>query len=330
MHDDSRQRASKRSSRVSKTSGKSTLQSKSPESPVSKGTTARATGEDATRLIDEHIQSLNDWRGTILTQVRQIILKAAPGIEEEWKWMGTPVWSCSGNICTGETYKQVVKLTFAHGASLPDPRGLFNSSLEGNTRRAIDIREGEVIDKTGLTALIRDAVKRNQETQSLKSKPSKKVVAAPTAQGVSTPSASTKKTVKKVVLLTGGNPQIAKAEGDAPVQAYITAIPGWKQEIGKRIDTLIETSVPNVQKAIKWNSPFYGMEGQGWFLSFHVFTHYVKVTFFKGIDLRPVPPGATERSKDARWLDIREHDEIDEPLLVNWIQQASSAPGWVP
>jgi hypothetical protein len=130
-----------------------------------------------------------------------------------------------------------------------------------------------------------------------------------------------------VVLLSGGNPQIAKAEGDAPVQAYIAAMPGWKRDLGKRLDALIERNVPNVLKAVKWNSPFYGIEGQGWFLSFHVFTRYIKVTFFRGTSLRPVPSGGT--SKDARWIDIHE-DDLDEAQIATWVQQAAAVPGWVP
>src|ERR1044072_706725 len=115
---------------------------------------------------------------------------------------------------------------------------------------------------------------------------------------------------EKVVLLSGGNPQIAKADGDAPVQAYIAAMPGWKRDLGKRLDALIVRNVPNVRKAVKWNSPLYGIEGQGWFLGFHVFTHYVKVTFFRGTSLRPIPPGGT--GKDARWIDIRDGEQLDE------------------
>jgi hypothetical protein len=130
-----------------------------------------------------------------------------------------------------------------------------------------------------------------------------------------------------VVLLSGGNPQIAKAEGDAPVQAYIAVMPGWKRDLGKRLDALIERSVPNVLKAVKWNSPFYGIEGQGWFLSFHVFTRYIKVTFFRGTSLRPVPSGGT--SKDARWIDIHE-DDLDEAQIATWVQQAAAVPGWIP
>ena len=130
----------------------------------------------------------------------------------------------------------------------------------------------------------------------------------------------------KVALLSGGNPQIAKADGNAPVQAYIAAMPGWKRGLGKRLDTLIVGNVPNVHKAIKWNSPFYGIEGQGWFLSFHVFTRYVKVAFFRGASLRPVPPGESKQKK-VRYLDIREDDQFDEAQMANWVKQASQLPG---
>ena len=133
----------------------------------------------------------------------------------------------------------------------------------------------------------------------------------------------------KPVLLAGGNPQIAKADGDAPVQAYIAAMPGWKRDVGRRLDALVVRNLPNVRKAVKWNSPFYGLEGQGWFLSFHVFTHYVKVTFFRGTALRPVPPGESKQ-KDTRYLDIHENDPLDEKLMASWIRQASELPGWVP
>lgn len=133
----------------------------------------------------------------------------------------------------------------------------------------------------------------------------------------------------KPVLLTGGNPQIAKAEGDAPVQAYIQAMPGWKRDLGQRLDALITRHVPNLHKAIKWNSPFYGVEGQGWFLSFHVFTRYVKVTFFKGLSLRPTPPGGTVRSGEARWIDIQEGEKLDEKQMESWLKQAAAIPGWL-
>ena len=130
----------------------------------------------------------------------------------------------------------------------------------------------------------------------------------------------------KVALLAGGNPQIAKADGDAPVQAYIAAMPDWKRDLGKRLDALIVRNVPNVRKAVKWNSPFYGIEGQGWFLGFHVFTRYVKVSFFRGTSLRPVPPGG--KGRDARWIDIHEGD-LDEAQMATWVKQAAALPGWL-
>lgn len=132
--------------------------------------------------------------------------------------------------------------------------------------------------------------------------------------------------IAKPTLLAGGNPQIAKAEGDAPVQAYIAAMPGWKRDVGHRLDALIVRTVPGVRKAIKWNSPFYGVESQGWFLSFHCFTHYVKVAFFRGASLRPVPPGES-KSKDVRYLDIHEGVPLDEAQLAVWVKQASLLPG---
>ena len=135
---------------------------------------------------------------------------------------------------------------------------------------------------------------------------------------------------KKVALLSGGNPQIAKADGDAPVQEYIAAMPGWKRGFGERLDALIVRSVPNVRKAVKWNSPFYGIEGQGWFATLHCLTHYIKLTFFKGKSLSPIPPGGTPKSGESRWIDIREDDELDEAQLGKWLKQAAKIPGWIP
>jgi hypothetical protein len=244
---------------------------------------------------------LDDWRGKTLQRVRELIKEADPEIFEEWKW-DIPVWSHNGLVCTGETYKNFVKMTFAKGASLKDPSRLFNSSLEGKVRRAIDIREGDKINATAIQNLIRAAVALN-----LKS---------------TVPSAAA-----KPPLLAVGNPQIAKADGDAPVQAYIAAMPGWKREIGRRLDALIVDNVPNVRKAVRWNSPFYGVEGQGWFLGFHVFTRYIKVTFFRGTLLRPVPPGESKH-KDVRYLDVHEHDGLDETQVAAWVRQASQLPGW--
>jgi hypothetical protein len=129
--------------------------------------------------------------------------------------------------------------------------------------------------------------------------------------------------------LAGGNPRIAMAAGNAPVQAYIAAMPGWKSGIGRRLDALIERTVPGVRKAVKWNSPFYGVDGRGWFLSLHCFTTYIKLAFFHGMSLRPVPPGES-RQKDVRYLDIRRRDGLDEAQLAKWIRQAAAMPGWAP
>ena len=136
-----------------------------------------------------------------------------------------------------------------------------------------------------------------------------------------------KRAAAKPVLLAGGNPQIAKADGNTPVQAYIAAMPGWKRDVGRSIDALIVRNVSNVRKAVKWNSPFYGIEDQGWFLSFHCFTKYIKVTFFRGTSLRPVPPGESKH-KEVRYLDIHEDDKLDEAQIAKWIRQAAALPGW--
>ena len=138
--------------------------------------------------------------------------------------------------------------------------------------------------------------------------------------------ASTQHANTKPVLLSGGNPQIAKADGDAPVQAYIAAMPGWKSDVGRRLDELIVRTVPDVRKAVRWNSPWYGLEGQGWFVSYHVFTRYVKVTFLNGASLRPVPPGSG-KDKDSRWVDVYE-GELDEKQMKEWVRQAAALPGW--
>ena len=136
-----------------------------------------------------------------------------------------------------------------------------------------------------------------------------------------------KKAAAKPVLLSGGNPQIAKADGDAPVQAYIAAMPGWKRDIGRRLDALITGTLPGVRKAVKWNSPFYGGAGEGWFLNFHCFTRFVRVAFFHGASLRPLPPGPS-KMKNVRYLDIHEEDSIDEAQFAAWVKQAGELPGW--
>jgi hypothetical protein len=150
----------------------------------------------------------------------------------------------------------------------------------------------------------------------------------PAKKGAKTPARRPVKKGAKPALLAGGNPQIAKAEGDAPVRAYIAAMPGWKRDVGRRLDALIARTVPGVRKAVKWNSPFYGVEGRGWFLSLHCFAKYVKVAFFRGASLRPVPPGESKQ-KDVRYLDIREGDPLDEAQMAAWVKQAGELPGWL-
>ena len=176
--------------------------------------------------------------------------------------MGSPVWSHEGIYAVANAHKDKVKITFSHGAELLDPNKLFNACLGGNEWRAIDFREEDRIDGTALKALRRETVAFNTK-QSASKRKGPAVAAKPT-------------------LLSGGNPQIAKADGDAPVQAYIAAMPDRKSEVGRRFDDLIVGNAPTVRKAVRWNSPFYGIEGQGWFLSYHVSARHVKVTFFQG------------------------------------------------
>ena len=199
----------------------------------------------------------------MLSRLRTLVKEADPEVVEEWKWRGVPVWSHDGLICTGETYKNVVKMTFAKGAALKDPSRLFNSSLEGNTRRAIDFREGEKIDEEALKTLVRAAVTLNKSKPPLGRQPADR---------------------------EGG-----RRRPGAGVHRRDAGLEARPREAPRRAH---RAHVPNVRKAVKWNSPFYGIEGQGWFLSFHVFTRYVKVTFFRGTSLRPVPP----RSKSAASL----------------------------
>jgi hypothetical protein len=302
----------------------SATKSKSPPKEGAKakpGASETKPLKPASRLIDQRIRDLGGWRGQTLARMRALILEADPGITEEWKWMGTPVWSHNGIVCTGESYTKVVKLTFAKGATIPDPSRLFNSSMEGNTRRAIDIHEGEKVDAAAFKALVKAAVARNGPPK--KGKPGgSEAKSVKVRKGVKAP-----KGEKVVVLLSGGSPQIAKADGDAPVRAYIAAMQGWKSDVGRRLDALIVRTVPGVRKAVKWNSPLYGIEGRGWFLGLHTYTRFVKVAFFRGRSLRPVPPGPST-SKDTRYLNIREGDALDEAQLENWVKQAAALPGW--
>jgi hypothetical protein len=163
-----------------------------------------------------------------------------------------------------------------------------------------------------------------KSTKVAKKAAAKRVAAKVAKRRKAAPKSQSRK-VAKPALLAGGNPQIAKADGDAPVQAYIAAMPGWKRDVGRRLDALIGRTVPGVRKAVKWNSPLYGVEGRGWFLGMHCFTNY-EVAFFRGTSLRPVPPGAS-KSKDTRYLDIHEEDQLDEAQLAAWVKQASQLPG---
>lgn len=138
--------------------------------------------------------------------------------------------------------------------------------------------------------------------------------------------ATSKRTRGQPKLLSGGNPQIPKGDGDAPVQAYIAAMPGWKREVGRRLDALIGRAVPDVRKAVRWNSPFYGVQGRGWFLSFHCFTKYIKLSFLCGASLRPPPP-VESKHPNVRYFHIHEDDPLDEKLLASWFEQASQLPG---
>jgi hypothetical protein len=285
---------------------------------------SKPTLESPSKLIDARIKELPDWRGEMLSRIRRLIKQADPEVVEEWKWRGVPVWSHDGIICTGETYKNHVKLTFAKGASLKDPAGLFNASLEGNARRAIDLHEGDEIDERAFKSLVRAAAGLNASSARAKPKGTAGQGERSTATKGKGPSGA-----EKPKLLAGGNPQIAKADGDAPVQAYIAAMPGWKRDVGRRLDALIVRTVPDVRKAVKWNSPLYGVEGHGWFLGVHVFTNYVKVAFFRGTSLRPVPP-VESKDKETRYFHIHEDDQLDEELVASWIRQASELPGWVP
>ena len=207
------------------------------------------------------------------------------------------MWSQEGVFAVARVLKDKVRLTFPHGANLPDPGKLLTATSSGNDMRAIDLREGDVVEDPALEALVREAV----------------AYSGGPAGG-------------RPVLLSGGNPQVPKGDGDAPVQAYIAAMPEWKGDVGRRLDALIERNVPGVRKAVRWNSPFYGVEGQGWFLSVHVLTRCVKVTFFRGATLEPPPSGAS-KDPDARWIDVYE-GRLDEEQMAEWVRQAAAIPGW--
>ena len=246
----------------------------------------------ASTLISKRIADLGDWRGETLGRMRALIKAADPDVVEEWKWTGTPVWSHDGILCTGESYAKVVKLTFPKGASLKDPARLFNASLEGNARRAIDLHEGEDVDASAFKALVRRAVALNGSKARKARKPA----------------------------------SLPKSDGDAGVRAYIDSLEPWQAALARRVDALVVKHVRGVRKAVRWHCPFYGVEGRGWFLAFAAFQRHVKFSFFKGSALKPVPP--VGGVKDVRSLDLRETDAFDEKRLAFWIKQAASIPGW--
>ena len=269
------------------------------------GTTSKNENLSASERIDARIAELDDWRGERLTEFRKLIHEAEPDVFEEWKCKGTPVWEFNGILLVGDGFKDKVKLTFQHGAMLRDQHNVFNAGFDGNQRRAIDHFEDDEIDARAFKALVREAISYN------------------TRQRLSKKGRAAKETP---VLLSGGNPQMPKSDGDAPVQAYIAAIPRWKQDVGRRLDELITREVPEVRKAMRWNSPFYGVEGKGWFASFHIFSHYIKVTFLNGASLNPEPPGSG-KDPDSRWIDLYE-GELDEDEMAEWVRQSAELPGW--
>jgi len=273
----------------------------------------------ASKQIDKLIAKTKDWRGDRLAEIRKLIHEVDPDVVEDWKWMGTPCWSHEGMYVIANPHKDKVKLTFFHGAKLPDPKKLFNAGLGGGKWRAIDIREKDKVNRTALKALLRAAVKYNAKHQVPKSKGSR--------QSMPKKKAAKKKSAARPRLLSGGNPQIAMGDGDAPVQAYIAAVPGWKRDASRRLDDLITRTIPGVRKAVKWNSPFYGTE-RGWFLGFHCFTKYIKVNFFRGTSLSPMPPVGS-KDKNARYLHIEEGEPLDEAQVASWVRQAAALPGWV-
>lgn len=261
----------------------------------------------ASEAVAAYIDAAAEPARTRIRTLRSLIRKEAPDAVERIAY-GLPTWHRGENLLHLGAFAR-------HIGVYPGPAAIeaFADELKSfsTSRGAIQLPH----DRDLPVDLVRRIVRWRLEQVTDKRKPGPK--AKPRASGA-----------KPVRLLSGGNPQIAKAEGDAPVQAYIAAMPGWKRDIGKRLDALIVRNVPNVRKAVKWNSPFYGIDGQGWFLSFHAFTRYVKVTFFRGTSLRPVPPGASKH-RDVRYVDLHE-DDLDEAQMAKWVRQAAALPGWIP
>ena len=290
------------------------------------------------RTIDEYLAGVDDDQRAALNRLRRVIQSAAPRAEECISY-GLAAFRLDGRalVAFGATRDHCAFFPMSGTtiASHADRLGRYKTS-----KGTIPFQPDNPLPM----ALVRLLVKaRIAENAALQTKPRKSATKSPPKAGAppkakpgareAKQSGSKVKPIKvregekaPVVLLSGGNPQIAKADGDAPVQAYIAAMPGWKSDFGKRLDALIVHNVPNVRKAVRWNTPFYGIEGQGWFLGFHVFTRYVKVSFFRGTSLRPLPPGESKQ-KEVRYLDIHEDDQLDEAQLAAWVKQASELPG---
>lgn len=230
--------------------------------------------------------------------------------------------SASGAIVSIAGYPKWVTLFFLHGASLPDPNGILEG--RGVQVRSVRLSPPSRLQEPAAQALIAAAKAENPE---LRSAPTLTTLIKSVSAKQRPRRSPMAKKAKSPVLLAGGNPQIPKGDGRAPVRAYIEAIPGWKRDVGRRIDAIVTREVPRVRKAVKWNSLFYGMEDQGWFLNVHCFTKYVKVAFFNGASLKPMPPGLSKDTK-VRYLDIHEDSGLDLRQFVAWVRQASKLPGW--
>jgi hypothetical protein len=277
---------------------------------------------------------------TRLRRLRSLVREEAPNAAERMAY-GLPTWHQEENLLHLGAFSR-------HVGFYPGPAAIeaFAEELEsfGTSKGAIQLPHNRDLPVDLVRRIVRWRLEQISEKRPPRARPGRAPPKSRTPsragearEQTSRPAASPKegtkagpsaRRTKPWKLLAGGNPQVAKAEGDAPLQAYISAIPDWKRDIGRRLDALIVRTVPNVRKAVKWNSPFYGMAGQGWFLSFHVFTRYVKVTFFRGTSLQPLPPGASKH-KDVRYVDVHE-DDLDETQMAKWLQQAAALPGWVP
>jgi len=246
-------------------------------------------------------------------------------------WHAHPVWFLEGNPIVGYSkLKDSVRLLFWSGQSFDEELLHKEGKFQAAEARYTAVSEVDTKDLARWLAKARDIqwdykniVKRKWRLERLDVAP-KSAASKPSKKAGKT--AAPAKTDTKVKLLSGGNPQIPKGDGDAPVRDYIAAMPGWKQEVGLAIDRLVAKNVPGVQRAVRWNTPFYGVKGNGWFLCFHCMTKYVKVTLFRGTSLKPIPP-ETSKVEEVRYLHIHEGEPIDEKQLADWIRQAAALPG---